>query len=227
MGKLHIVSRNSERFRDRAEAGRLLARELDHLRGQNPVVLAIPRGGIVVGKELATALEGELDVVLAHKLRTPGHPELAMGSIGEDGGVFLDQMIVRQMGVPDHLIEQEKATQLHELSRRSDLIRAVRPKVPLKGTVVIVTDDGVATGATTVAALWAVRHEGPSRLVLAVPVGSEDTIRRLAEEADETLCLRAPLNFMAVGQFYSRFEQVTDQEVLDILKESMAVRGGR
>jgi len=220
MGKLLVLSRSSERFGDRVEAGQLLARELGYLSGKDPVILAIPRGGIIIGQELAAALHGKLDVVLAHKLRTPGHEELAMGAIGEDGSVFINRMAVRQLGIDDRDIEEEKQIQWAELMRRSQIIREIRPKVPLKGRQVVITDDGIATGSTAIAALQAVRHEQPARLIAAMPVGSEDTVRRIAEEVDEMICLRVPRDFMAVGQFYRQFDQVSDQEMLTILRKT-------
>lgn len=227
MGSLKIVSRSGQPFIDRVEAGKLLAREIVHFRNRKAVVLGIPRGGIIAARELALALDGDLDVVLSHKLRTPGHPELAMGAIAEGGIAFVDPGIVRMLGIDHHQIEGEKAHQLAELSRRAVQIRKVCPKVPLNGRLVIITDDGVATGATTMTALKAVRVEGPARLVLALPVGSEDSVIRLADEADETICLRVPPDFMAVGQFYASFDQVSDEEMLTILQEAHEKEKGR
>ncbi|MBI4267903.1 MAG: phosphoribosyltransferase [Chloroflexi bacterium] len=217
--KLHILSTSSDAFADRADAGMLLARELSQYRGKKAVVLGIPRGGIVVAREIARELNAELDVVLARKLRTPGQEELAMGSVAEDGKLFLNQEVVQYLGVGDNFIQQEKARQLAEIKRRTEMIRHVRPKIPLQGRIVIVTDDGVATGATTQAALWAVRAEQPEKLIAAIPVGPEDTIRRLAETVDEMLCLRVPRFFAAVGQFYEEFYPVEDEDVLRVLKE--------
>ncbi len=182
-------------------------------------MLGIPRGGIIVAQELARALEAELDIVLAHKLRTPGYAELAMGSVAEDGRLFLNEAVIRELDVNDAYISQEAARQMAEIRRRTELFRHARPKLSLAGKTVIVTDDGVATGATTQAALWAVRLEKPEKLIAALPVGPEDTIMRLAEDVDEMICLRTPPLFAAVGQFYVRFEPVADEEVLEILKQ--------
>jgi putative phosphoribosyl transferase len=214
-----ILSRSSLPFADREEAGKLLAAQLNKYRHQNAVVLGIPRGGIVVAREIARELGAELDVVLAHKLRTPGHEELALGSVAEDGRLFINQEVSEGLGVGEDYIEQEKARQMAEIKRRTRLFRRARPKVMLKGRTVIVTDDGVATGATTQAAFWAVRLEQPRKLIAAIPVGPEDTIQRLAHDVDEMLCLRAPQLFVAVGQFYQRFYPVEDEDVLRILKE--------
>ena len=225
-GKLRIISHSDEPFRDRQEAGELLARELAEFRRQNAVVLGIPRGGIIVARELARALEADLDIVLAHKLRTPGHAELAMGSIAEDGKLFLNETVIQELNVDSAYIKQEKTRQLAEIARRTELIRRIRPKVPLGSRTVIVTDDGVATGATTQAALWAVRMERPEKLIAALPVGPEDTITRLSEDVDEMICLRTPPFFAAVGQFYSRFYPVEDEEMLKILQEEYSRGGG-
>jgi putative phosphoribosyl transferase len=219
VGKLRILSHSSELFNDRREAGRLLSRELKDYRSKSSVVLGIPRGGIIVAQELARALEAELDIVLAHKLRTPGYAELAMGSVAEDGRLFLNEEVIRELDVNDAYISQEAAQQMAEIRRRTELFRHARPKLSLAGKTVIVTDDGVATGATTQAALWAVRLEKPEKLIAALPVGPEDTIMRLAEDVDEMICLRTPPLFAAVGQFYVRFEPVADEEVLEILKQ--------
>ena len=224
MGKLRIVSSSSQPFRDRREAGQLLAQELKDLAGRNLVVLGIPRGGVVIAQELARALDAELDIVLARKLRTPGHEELAMGSVAEDGRTFLNQEVISELRINNASIEQEKKMQMAEIARRTQLFRQVRPRVPLKGRTVIVTDDGVATGATTQAAFWAVRHEGPETLIAAIPVGSEHTIRRLAADVDEMRCLRTPPFFAAVGQFYLRFEPIEDEDVLEILREEQQRR---
>ncbi len=217
MGKVRIISTSSTRFANREEAGRLLAAELSEYRNQNVVVLGIPRGGTVPAREIASALDAELDIVLARKLRMFGFEELAIGSVAEDGKLFLNQEVVGEWGVKDAYIQQEKAHQLAEIKRRTELFRRVRPKVPLKGRIVIVTDDGVATGATAQAALWSVRLEQPKKLVVAMPVGPDDTIRRLAEDVDEMLCLRVPPLFSAVGQFYEQFNPVEDEDVLRIL----------
>ena len=221
MGTLRIVSHSEEAFRDRVAAGQLLAKELAGWRGQRVVVLGIPRGGLVVACELARAIDADLDIVLSRKLRTPGHEELAMGAVSEDGKVFLNDEVVTEMGISRNssYLRREQEIQMQEIARRAELIRRVRPKVPIEGRVAIVTDDGVATGATMQAAVWAARQEHPSRLVVALPVGPEDTVSRLAQDADEVVCLRVPPYFAAVGQFYLRFGQVEDEEVLAILKE--------
>jgi len=224
MAKLRIISHSSEPFRDRQEVGQLLAWELRRLPGRDLVVLGIPRGGVIVAREVAQTLDAELDIVLAHKLRTPGHPELAMGSVAEDGKIFLNEQLVTELGISRYLIEEETAAQLTEITQRARLIRRIHARVQLKGKTVIVTDDGVATGATTQAAFWAVRREKPSLLVAAIPVGPEDVVRRLAQDVDQLVCLRAPRFFSSVGQFYQRFEPVDDADMLKILMEEQKRR---
>lgn len=195
---------------------------------ENPlVVLGIPRGGVVVAREIAHALAADLDMVLAHKLGAPGNPELAIGAVCEDGKLFLDEQISSYMGADDNYIKQEKARQLQEIARRVKRYRNVLPKLPLAGRIVIVTDDGVATGATMQAALWAVRQEGPEKIVAALPVGPEDTLERLSQDTDETICLQAPPFFSAISQFYSYFNQVEDEELLEILQQENERRGER
>ncbi len=219
MGKLQVLSKSSTLFSDRAEAGQLLAKTLGAYFDQDVVVLGVPRGGVITAHELAKNLNGDLDVILAHKLRVPGQPELAMGAIAEGGVTYVDPKIVQMFGIDVQLIEQEKSLQSSVLERRAKEVRRVRPKIALQGRLVIITDDGVATGATTLTALRTARFENPARLILAIPVGPADSVRQLADEADETICLRQPAHFMAVGQFYRHFEEVTDQQVLDILKK--------
>ncbi|APV44006.1 putative phosphoribosyltransferase [Dehalogenimonas formicexedens] len=219
MANWRILSRSSETFADRTEAGYLLARELKAFAGENTVVLGVPRGGMAVAGEIARELNARLDIVLSRKLRSPGQPELAFGAISEDGHVSLNQEVVRLLDVSDAYIEQETAFQLAEIKRRNRIFREISPKVPLDGQVAIITDDGVATGATFAAALAAARNERPGKLIAALPVSPEDTVKSLARLADELICLRAPAVFGAVGQFYRDFQQLDDDDVLNILRE--------
>ena len=217
MGTVRILSNSPEPFVDRREAGRLLARQLERFRAGRPVVLGIPRGGVVIAAEIADHLGGELDIVLSRKIGAPGNPELAIAAVAEDGRLFLDERIAERVGASGAFIAREQGRQLGEIARRVALFRAVRPKVPLHGRVVIVADDGLATGATMQAALWAAHRDQPSSTIAAVPVGAWDTIERLSQSADELVCLRAPADFGAVGRFYRVFDQVEDEEVLAIL----------
>jgi predicted phosphoribosyltransferase len=202
-------------FADRRDAGRRLAAALLHLRDHRPYVLAVPRGGVVVGRQVADVLRAPLDVVVPRKLRAPFNPELAIGAVAEGGAVFVDEETA--YGVPQTYIDAEVAAQRQEISRRIGAYRGGRPLPPLAGHTAIVVDDGIATGATLVAALRAVRSLGPDRLVAAVPVAPPEGVARLATEADEVVCLSAPPAFYAVGQFYEDFRQIEDEEVIALL----------
>jgi len=220
VGKLRVVFYSDESFEDRKEAGRLLAAALKGFRGKDTVVLGIPRGGMVVAGEIAGALNSGLDIVLSRKLGCPGNPELAIGSVGEDGRLFLNQDLAFRVGADETYIETEKARQLSEIKKRVQLFRQFKAKVPLEGKTVIVTDDGVATGSTMQAALWASGRENPKRLIAAVPVGAGESVRFLADYANEVIVLRLPRDLYAIGQFYRHFDQTSDEEVLEILKEA-------
>ena len=221
MGKLQIVSHSDESFKDRKEAGGLLAAVLKGLVGKDVVALGIPRGGMVIANEISILLNSELDIVLSRKLGAPGNPELAIGSVGEDGRLFLNEGLAFQVGADEAYIETEKARQLTEIKNRVKLFRQFKAKVPLKGKTVIVTDDGVATGATMQAALLISRREDPKKLIAAIPVGAEESVELLASYADEVIVLRVPGCLGAIGQFYKDFEQTRDEEVLEILKSSV------
>jgi putative phosphoribosyl transferase len=227
MGSLRIISDSAEPLSGRIEAGQSLARELQELRGQQAVVLGIPRGGVVVAQPICLALEADLDLVLSHKLGAPDNPELAIGAVCEDGKLFVDESIASCVGADDDYIELEKTHQLQQMAHRVQQYRRILPKLPLAGRIVIVTDDGVATGATMQAALWAVRHEKPRKLIAALPVGPEETLTMLSEHADETICLKAPSFFSAISQFYLQFTQVEDEQLLEILEEESKRRASK
>jgi predicted phosphoribosyltransferase len=222
-------------FRDRADAAHKLVAGLQKFKSRNPLILAIPRGGVVTGAVLARELGGDLDVVLSRKLRAPGQPELAIGAISEDGQVYLNRQVVESLGVADEYLEQEKQHQLAEIGRRKQLFRSVRGEVPVSGRTVIVTDDGIATGSTMMAALQTVRPQGPRELIVAVPVAPLDRLAAFEERCDEVVCLHSPVDFWAVGQFYEEFLTVEDEDVVELLKgfapaakaEGNAVRGQR
>ncbi len=221
MGKINIISRGDQPFRDRAEAGRLLGRELKHLvpgNLLNPLILGIPRGGLVIAKEIADELNADLDLVISRKLGAPHNPELAIGAVGEDGELFMHNWLVSELRITRSYIESERDRQLLEISRRKARYREILPRAGIEGRNIIVTDDGVATGATFQAALWTVRHENPAGLIAALPVAPEEAILRLAADADEIICLRCPDLFSAVGQFYFNFSQTSDDEVIQILE---------
>ena len=208
-------------FRNRAEAAHLLAQRLQGRELHDPLVLAIPRGGVVTGAVLARELGAELDVVLARKLRAPGQPELAVGAVAEEGQVYLNQPIEEHLGLTEAYVARERAHQLNEIARRKELFRAVRPPALLAGRSVIVTDDGIATGATMSAALQVARAQKPHELIVAVPVASPDRLEEIRRRCDEVICLLAPRSFWAIGQFYKDFSPVEDAEALELLRASV------
>lgn len=202
------------RFRDRRHAGALLAEALKPLGLEAPVVLGVPRGGVVVADEVARALGGTLDVVLARKVGAPGNPEFALGAVGGKGDLIL--MPYAKTYADESYLLREAARQRETLRKRAERYRKVRPKVPLKGRDVVLVDDGVATGSTLEAALAAVLAEGPRRVVVAVPVGSPEALGRLKEKA-EVVALSVPEDFAAVGAYYLDFGEVTDEDVEALL----------
>lgn len=206
-------------FQDRREAGRILARELSSFKGQdNVIVLGIPRGGVVVGHEIAQALDLPLDVYITRKIGAPHNPELAIGAVASDGTLILDHGLAKRLGVSQDYIEAESEHQKREIERRIAEYRGEIPAPDLKDKVVILVDDGVATGATTLATIRAVRTQEPAQLILAVPVGPRDTIEGLRREVDQLFCLHAPEIFWAVGAFYNIFDQTSDEEVKALLQ---------
>ena len=210
-------------FLDRVEAGRQLAEALIDLRDcPDPiVVLAIPRGGVVVAREVARALHASFDICLTHKIGAPGNPELAIGAVAGDGTTILDEFLIHSLQVPRQYLEAELQYWKIELARRAEAYRSGRARVPVKDRVAIVIDDGVATGSTLIAALRSTRAAGAKSLIAAVPVGPHDTIKRvLSREADRVVCLRAPHEFYAVGAFYRHFEQVCDEEVIEAMNNA-------
>lgn len=206
-------------FKDRQDAARQLARRLAGRALKNPLVLGIPRGGVVVGAVLARELNAELDVVLARKLRSPWQPELAIGAIGEDGEVYIGDIAARIPEATPEYIAGERAHQLAEIERRKKLLRAVRPAAEVGARSVVLTDDGIATGATMLAALRVLRARRPHELIVAVPVAPPETLAKLAGHCDRLECLLAPEFMGAVGAFYEDFRQVEDEEVLELLRQ--------
>ncbi len=203
-------------FADRVEAGERLAVALARYKGADAVVLAIPRGGVIVGEAVARALGLPLDVVVPRKIGAPGNPELGLGAIAP-GVRVLDEWLVERLGVTEEYLEREIEAEEREIERRERVYRAGRPPVEVGGKVAIVVDDGVATGGTAIAALRWARAQGAARVVLAVPVAPPGSVPKLAREADEVVVLETPEPFFAVGEWYRRFDQTTDEEVIAAL----------
>lgn len=212
-------------FEDRLDAARRLARALAAYRGRNPLVLAIPRGAVPMGRAIADALEGELDVVLVHKLGSPFSSEFAVGAVDETGWTYVADH-ARASGANEDYIALEKEHQLAVLKSRRALYTPERAPVDPAGRVAIVVDDGLATGATMIAALHSVRARGPERLVCAVPVAAPESLELVRPYADEVVCLFAPDDFGAVGRFYAVFDQVPDDDVVAMLRRPVSLAEG-
>jgi len=212
-------------FRDREDAARKLAKKFQGRQLHEPLVLAIPRGGVVTGAVLARELEADLDVVLSRKLRAPGQPELALGAVSEDGQVYLNHYAREFPDLMEEYLAEERGHQLTEIARRKKLFRTVRPQAPVAGRSVIVTDDGIATGSTMIAALQAVKTQNPHEVIVAVPVASPDRLEEVRRWCDDVICLLAPEEFWAIGQFYADFSQVEDEEVVQLLREFAPTAG--
>jgi predicted phosphoribosyltransferase len=210
-------------FRDRTEAGRQLAARLAQYADRPDVlVLALPRGGVPVGYEVARALHVPMDVFIVRKLGVPGHEELAMGAVATGGVRVLNDQVVQGLGIPDYVIDAVADWEQREIQRRERLYRGQRPPPDVRGKTVILVDDGLATGSTMLAAVRALRQLGPARIVVAVPVASRDTCELLKSEVDEVLCAVTPEPFYAVGLWYRNFSQTTDEEVRELLEQSTA-----
>jgi putative phosphoribosyl transferase len=226
-------------FADRREAGRQLAQRLLGYHDQHPIVLGLPRGGIVVAYEVASALDAPLDLLIVRKLGAPHQPELGIGAVvdADHPQVILDDELVRRLGVTRQHIDAEVQRQVEEIRRRERAYRTPLPPLPptsattpappldIRGRVLILVDDGIATGSTVRAALRALRARGPARIVLATPVAAPETLAILRSEADEVVALHAPTSFRAVGQFYADFAQTEDAEVIDLLQRARPASG--
>lgn len=208
-------------FRDRREAGRLLGEKLSFLKGkENLLVLAIPRGGVVVGSEVAKALGAPLDVYITRKIGAPYNPELAIGAIASDGTLILDRSLASRLGVSEEYVKAQSAREREEIERRMRRYRGSRASPDLEGKRVILVDDGIATGATIEATIDALQKRGLEELILAIPVAPRETVERLKRKVDRLICLHAPEIFWAVGSFYLTFDQTTDEEVVALLEVS-------
>ena len=218
-------------FRDRADAGRKLATSLVEYAGRpDLVVLALPRGGVPVGYEVASSLGAPLDIFLVRKLGVPGHEELAMGAIASGGVRVVNPGVIQALEIPEQVIEDVAAAELRELERRERAYRADRPPPDVRGKTVILVDDGLATGSTMRAAATALRQQGPARIVVGVPVSTPETCDRFRREVDDIVCAITPEVLFGVGAWYRDFSQTTDDEVRDLLARAASdqqVRAGR
>jgi putative phosphoribosyl transferase len=208
-------------FRNRSEAGRLLAHALQRYKNRPDVlVLALPRGGVPVAYEVAKSLNAPLDVFIVRKLGVPGHEELAMGAIASDGVHALNTSVIEQLNIPQSAIDAVAKREGEELQRRERLYRGEKPPLDINNRIVILVDDGLATGSTMKAAIAALRRQNPLRIIVAVPTAPSETCNELQHEADEVICAVTPDPFYAVGQWYEDFQQTTDAEVTDLIRQA-------
>jgi predicted phosphoribosyltransferase len=207
-------------FQDREEAGKMLALKLTEYSNKDTIVLAIPRGGVVIGYQVANELKAPLDIIVPRKIGAPYNSELAIGAVAEDGSLSLDESAVMYMNISKSYIEEESRRQITEIRRRLKLYRGETPYPMLQDHVIIIVDDGIATGLTVKAAIASIRKKKPKSVVVAVPVAPRSTVKELEKEADRVICLSTPEFFYAIGQFYVDFSQTTDGEVIRLLKKS-------
>ena len=212
-------------FNDRVEAGRKLAEALKGFEGKDVVVLGIPRGGVVVANEVAEALGAPLDVVITRKIEAPGEPEYALGAVTQEGDVIMDRQAAESLGASREYLDAQVRQKKEEVKERMRRFRGEAPYPSLAGRVVIIVDDGIATGSSVGAAVMSVKKRNPKEVVVAVPVAPADTVEMLSEDGNHVVCLETPGEFLAIGEFYSKFDQVEDGEVRRILDESWARRG--
>ncbi|HEU5487495.1 MAG TPA: phosphoribosyltransferase family protein [Candidatus Nitrosotalea sp.] len=203
-------------FKDRIDAAKKLAKKLEGIKKEHPVILAIPRGGVVTGDVIAKILDAPLDVVVSRKIGSPNNPELAIGAVMHDGSFFPNSALIDALGVQRDYLDEQIADQLSEIQRRLKKFRG-GINYDLKDKTVVLVDDGIATGATVFAALEWIKKQKPKRVIVAIPVGPRDTIERLAKVA-EVVVLYDPIAFGAVGEFYDSFDQVEDSEVIEIMR---------
>ena len=204
-------------FKNRREAGQQLAQRLIHYREEKPIILALPRGGVVVGFEIAQALEAPLDIIIARKIGAPSQPELGIGAVAPGGIRILDEHAVRVLGISEEQIDHITAQELKEMHRRLNLYRGNRPFPEILDSTLILVDDGIATGVTARAAIQSIRRQKPNRIILAVPVAPPETVTKLGAQVDEVVCIITPPDMRAISLWYDNFQQTTDEEVIALL----------
>lgn len=207
-------------FADRYDAGRQLAEKLTHYKDQDTIILALPRGGVPVAVEIGRVLHKPVSILVSRKLGAPGEEELAIGAIAEFGGEYMNEELVASLGITPHYIEEVKQKELKEMSRRITAYRGTIVFPELSGKTVILVDDGIATGATMLAAIDAMKKQQAGKVIVVIPVIANSTVYSLAKVVDEVIYVHAPMVFLGVGQFYKEFEQVTDGEVMEILHKN-------
>lgn len=207
-------------FKNRRTAGLELAKSLKEYKGEDVIILAIPRGGALVAHAIREQLNCEWDLIIPRKLGAPFNKEIAIGAVTQDGTLLLDEEMIMYLNVSEEYIQKEKEAQINEIKRRLKLYMGNRPAVPLQGKRIILVDDGIATGFTIKAAIKSIQKAGASELVVAVPVAPDDVIEELLEKVDRIICLESPYPFYAVSMFYEDFHQTSDQEVIDLFNEA-------
>lgn len=205
-------------FKDREQAGEILAKNLEKYRGKNLIVLAIPRGGVIVAKEVAKKLDAKLDLIISRKIGSPTDPEFAIGAVGPDRTILLNEEVVKEIGVTKGYIDRMKKIEGIEIDRRMKKYRGTSEPLNVKGKIVIIVDDGIATGFTMKSVIEFLKKMKPKKIIVAIPVSSPDSVEELKEEVDEVICLESPHYFSAISQIYESFPQVTDEEVIKLLK---------
>ncbi|MDG6952783.1 MAG: phosphoribosyltransferase [Nitrososphaerota archaeon] len=211
-------------YKDRADAGKRLAGALLHLRGEDLVVLGIPRGGVVVANEVAKTLDAPLDVVVTKKIEAPGEPEYALGAVTQEGEVMMDRQAAESLGASAAYLDYQIRLKREEVKDRMQKLRGSAPYPRLEGKVVVIVDDGIATGSSVSAAVMSVKKRGPKDVIVAVPVAPADAVQALSEDGTKVVCVSTPGPFLAIGEFYEDFGQVEDIEVKRILDENAARR---
>ncbi len=214
-------------FHNRREAGQQLAQRLIHYREEKPIILALPRGGVVIGFEIAQVLEAPLDIIIARKIGAPSQPELGIGAIAPGGIRILNEYAIHVLDISEEQIEHITAQELKEMHRRLNLYRGNRPFPEIRDHTIILVDDGIATGVTAQAAIQSIRRQKPNRIILAVPVAPPETVAKLGPQVDEVFCIITPPSMRAISLWYDDFQQTTDEEVIALLDCSWGKKGNR